>query len=196
MAFNPTQFAPLQDDPPILPDTYSERFGLRADPIKAAERARYFMSWAPPDHSPPEQTHIKKCMICTFGITSIGYMHLMENGTLQKGDGHNPFRTGYYRWHGPMHRCMKGRDEAQNTEHLLGLFENEYTEIIEATMSERRCSLKLTASDWMPHFRQNSCTLCVSELFNVYAFLSCWFVLLLPLGSSSVVIEETFRFFL
>ena len=46
----------------------------------------------------------------------------------------------------------------------------------------------------MPHFRQNMCTLCVlceSELFTVFAFLSCWFVLLMPLGSNSVEIEET-----
>ncbi len=39
----------------------------------------------PPDHSPPEQTDIKKYMICKIGITSIGYMYLMENGILQKG---------------------------------------------------------------------------------------------------------------
>ena len=57
-------------------------------------------------------------------------MHLMENGTLQKGDGHNAFRTGYYRWHGPLYRRMQGRDEAQNKEYLLCMIEDEYTEII------------------------------------------------------------------
>ena len=77
-ALNPTQFAQLQDDQPILPDPYSERFGLRADPFKAAERAHYFMSCAPPNHSPPEQTHIKKYMICKIAFTSIGFMHLMK----------------------------------------------------------------------------------------------------------------------
>ncbi len=71
--------AHLQDDQPILPDPYSERFGLRADRIKAAERAHYFMSWAPPYCEAPGQSHIKKYMICKIGITGVGYMFLTEN---------------------------------------------------------------------------------------------------------------------
>ena len=54
-----------------------------------------------------------------------------------------------------------------------------------------RFSLKLTTYDWMPHFRQSMCTLCVlceSELLMVYAFLTCWFIFLMPVGSSNVVI--------
>ncbi len=72
VALNPTQFAHLQDDPPILPDPYSGRFGLRSDPIKAAERAHYFLSWAPPYCDAPDQPHIKKYMICKIGITGVG----------------------------------------------------------------------------------------------------------------------------
>ena len=82
---------------------------LKADPLKAAERAHYFMSSAPSQDTAPEQIHIKKYMICKIGFTSIGYMRLMENGTLQKGDGYNAFRNGYYRWRGPLYRRMRGR---------------------------------------------------------------------------------------
>ena len=64
VALNPTQFAQLQADQPTLPDPYSERFGLRADPLKAAERAHYFTSWAPSPDTAPEVVHIKKFMIC------------------------------------------------------------------------------------------------------------------------------------
>ena len=84
VALNPTQFAQLHADQPILPDPRSERFGLRADPFKAAERAHYFMSWAQSQDTAPEEIRIKKYMICKIGLTSICYMHLMENGTLQK----------------------------------------------------------------------------------------------------------------
>ena len=125
VALNPTQFAQLQDDQPILPDPYSERFGLRSDPIKAAERAHYFMSWAPPYCDAPEQTHIEKYMICKIGSTGVGYMFLTENGILQKG-----VRPGRYRWHGPVHRCMKGQDHANSTEYLICFFEDEYSEIV------------------------------------------------------------------
>ena len=130
VALNPTQFAPLQKNQPILPDPDSERFGLRADPLKAAERAHYFMSWTPSQDTAPEQIHIKKYMICKIGFTGIGYMHLMETGTLQKGDGSNAFRNGYYRWHGPLYRRMRGREHLQGTEHLLCMIEDEYTELV------------------------------------------------------------------
>ena len=96
VALNPTQFAQLQDDLPILPDPYSERFGLRSDPIKAAERAHYFMTWAPPYCEAPDESHIKKYMICKIDITGVGYMFLTENNILQKGDGSEPFRPGPY----------------------------------------------------------------------------------------------------
>ena len=90
VALNPTQFAQLQNDQPILPDPYSERFA-----IKAAERACYFMSWAPSYCDAPEPTQIKKYMICKIGIAGVGYMFLTQNGILQKGDGSDPFRPGY-----------------------------------------------------------------------------------------------------
>ena len=130
MALNPTQFAQLQDDQPILPDPYSERFGLRSDPIKAAERAHYFMFWAPPYCDAPETAHIKKYMICKIGIAGVGYMFLTENGILQTGDGSDAFRPGHYRWHGPMHKCMQGKDHANSTEYLICFFEDEYSEIV------------------------------------------------------------------
>ena len=48
VALSPVQFAMLTDRRPILPDPYSLRFGLRSDPLKAFERAHYFMSWSAP----------------------------------------------------------------------------------------------------------------------------------------------------
>ena len=59
VVLNPVQFAQLQPDKRIWPDPYSERFGLRTDPIKASERAHYFMSWAPSPARAPEAVHIK-----------------------------------------------------------------------------------------------------------------------------------------
>ena len=97
----------MQDAQPILPDPYSERFGLRADPIKAAEHAHYFMSWAPPYCDAPE--HIKKYMMCKIGIAGVGYMYLTENNILRKGDG---------------------TDSVSGTEYLICFFEDEYSEIV------------------------------------------------------------------
>ena len=128
VALNPTQFAQLQDDLPILPDPYSERFGLRSDPIKAAERPNYFMTWAPPYCEAPDQSHIKKYMICKIGITGVGYMS--ENNILQKGDGSDPFRPGHYRWHGPLQKSLHGKDQASNIEYLICSFEDEYSEFV------------------------------------------------------------------
>ena len=53
----------------------------------------------------------------------------MEEGTLEKGDGHDNFRSGYCRWHGPLFRRKRGKDQ-QNVEHLLCVIEDEYTQII------------------------------------------------------------------
>ena len=97
---------------------------------KAAERAHYFMSWAPPYCDAPEPTHIKKYMICKISITGVGYMYLTENKILQKGDGTDPFRPGYYRWHGPMHKRLEGKDHSSGTEYLICFFEEEYSEIV------------------------------------------------------------------
>ena len=77
VGLNPVQFQCLQDDRPILPDPYSERFGLRSDPIKASERAHYFMSWT-------QENHIKKYMICQ---THLGYWLYVPYG-----EQHSPER--------------------------------------------------------------------------------------------------------
>ena len=122
VGLNPVQFQCLQDDRPILPDPYSERFGLRSDPIKASERAHYFMSWT-------QENHIKKYMICQIHISAIGYMYLMENNILQKGDGSDPFRPGYFRWYGPLHKHLYGKDQ-WNKEFLIYNFDEEYFEIV------------------------------------------------------------------
>ena len=82
----------------------------------------------PPPTNGPEVIQTQKYMICKISFIAIGYMHLMENGTLQKGDGTDASRHGYYRWRGPLSRKVCGRDQ-QNIEFLLCMTEDEYTEI-------------------------------------------------------------------
>ena len=76
----------------LIHNPYSSRFGLRADPIKAMERARYFMCWSPPYDVSPPQTSIKKFMICSF--TPIGVLSLLQAGLLEPGDGSDASRSG------------------------------------------------------------------------------------------------------
>ena len=101
VAPNLAQFARFEA---IIPDPYSCRFGLRTDIIKSAESAHYFMNWSPSQtsESTTESVHQKKFIICKLLITSLGYMTLMEEGDLEKDDGHNHHRQGYYRWWGPL----------------------------------------------------------------------------------------------
>ena len=57
----------------------------------------------------------------------------MEEGTFEKGDEHNAFRSGYYRGWGPLYRKKCGKDQ-HNVERLLCLIEDEYTEIISSSL--------------------------------------------------------------
>ncbi len=57
-------------------------------------------------------------------------MFLTENNILQKGDGSDPFRPGHYRWYGPLHKRMLGKDPVSNIEYLICRFEDEYSEIV------------------------------------------------------------------
>ena len=60
VALNPTQFAQLQEDQPILPDPCSQRFGLRDSKRQNVRTS----SCRPSQDTAPEQIHIKKYMIC------------------------------------------------------------------------------------------------------------------------------------
>ena len=82
VALSPTQFSQLGADQPIIPDPYSERFGLRKDRLKALERAHYFTNWTPPHevHS-AALIHQKQFVLCKLLITPLGYMTLCEEGT-------------------------------------------------------------------------------------------------------------------
>ena len=94
VALSPLQFAMLTDRRPILPDPYSLRFGLRSDPLKAFERAHYFMSWSAPyaERPPPG---IKKYMLCTLVFTPQGVLALLLANILEKGDGTDPNRATF-----------------------------------------------------------------------------------------------------
>ena len=76
VALSPVQFAMLTDRRPILPDPYSLRFGLRSDPLKAFERAHYFMSWSAPYAEPPPRESIKQYMLCSIVFTPQGVLTL------------------------------------------------------------------------------------------------------------------------
>ena len=89
MALNPVQFQALLDKKAILPDPYSQRFGLRSDPFKPTERAHYFMNW-PPDQTSSRQippSRFKKFMICRITFTPVGFLNLTDTGVLEHGDG-------------------------------------------------------------------------------------------------------------
>lgn len=53
VAFNPCEFAQLENNEAIYPDPYSGRFGLRASQIESARRAHFFMNWRPPGSTDP-----------------------------------------------------------------------------------------------------------------------------------------------
>ena len=83
------------------------------------ERAHYFANWSPSQSSEE--------VVCKLFITSLGYMTLMEEKVLEKGDGHNHHREGYYSWWGP--HCNKKTGMNSGVEHLLFSIEDEFTEI-------------------------------------------------------------------
>ena len=112
---------------PILPDPYSLRFGLRSDPLKAFERAHYFMSWSAPYAEPPPRESIKKYMLCTIVFTPQGVLTLLLANILEKGDGTDPNRAGYFRIRGPLFHELRGSDANQT---LFYRFENQYSELI------------------------------------------------------------------
>jgi len=116
VAVSPQQFEDLQSGKPAKPDPYSERFGLRASQVDAVRRGHAFMNWHPANISdPPEKLHQKQFMILKLLITAQGYMQLMEENILEKGDGSNHSREGYFRWKGPLVKSrsalVKGREQ-------------------------------------------------------------------------------------
>ena len=112
VALNPKQFEDLQCGKPVLPDPYSGRFGLRSSQAVAVKRGYEFTNWHPASVSdpppaasesdPPPAVHPKQFMIMKLLLTAQGYMTLMEENVLVKGDGSNPCREGYFRWWGPL----------------------------------------------------------------------------------------------
>ena len=127
VALSPLQFAMLTDRRPILPDPYSLRFGLRSDPLKAFERAHYFMSWSAPYAEPPPRHTIKKYMLCSIVFTPQGVLTLLLANVLEKGDGTDPNRAGYFRIRGPLFHELRGSDANQT---LFYRFENQYSELV------------------------------------------------------------------
>ena len=127
LALSPIQFACLTDKRPILPDPYSLRFGLRSDPLKAFERAHYFMTWSAPYAEPPPAFSIKKFMLCSVVFSPQGVLTLLLSGALEKGDGVDPNRSGYWRMRGPMFYELRGSDPAAT---LLYKFDNQYSELV------------------------------------------------------------------
>ena len=111
VALSPLQFAMLTGHRPIL----SLRFGLRSDPLKVFERAHYFMSWSEP---PPRHSIV---------FTPQGVLTLLLANILEKGDGTDPNRAGYFRIRGPLFHELRGSDVNQT---LFYRFENQYSELV------------------------------------------------------------------
>ena len=126
VALSPTQFHQLETDQPIIPDPFSERFGLCTHRLKALERAHYFTNWTPPkeaqDAYPP--IHQKQFVLCKLLTTPLGYTTLCEEGILVKGDGRDHFRQGYYQWYGLLYRKRWASEGKKDT--LLWVIEDEY----------------------------------------------------------------------
>ncbi len=102
VALCPNQFLELCSEQPVIPDPFSGRFGLRATQLIAVQRAHEFMNWRQEGRERGQDGHFhqKKFVVCTMKIFPLGYMMLMEEGTSEKGDGHNFYRDGYFRWNG------------------------------------------------------------------------------------------------
>jgi len=110
-----------------IPDPYAGRFGLRTDPLKAIERAHYFMNWNAPYAEPPPRTQIKN-LCCALSASPIGVLTLQQAQILEPGDGQSASRPGYYRYTGPMFDQLSG--EHQGTRTLYYRFSDEFQELI------------------------------------------------------------------
>ena len=128
IALSPIQFQALLDHRPSLPDPYSSRFGLRADPLRAIERAHYFRNWSAPYAEPPPRTEIKKFMLCAVHVTPIGVLTLQQAGILEPGDGTSASRAGYFRHFGPMYDQLSG--DYQGATMLYYKFSDEFQELV------------------------------------------------------------------
>ena len=90
-------------------------------------------------------------MVCTIKISPLGYMLLMEEGTLEKGDGgdgHSFHRDGYFPWIGPVHKSRsvisKGTTHAFVSVFKMSLrrsFENERHPVSKLCKSEMTMSM-------------------------------------------------------
>ena len=85
-------------------------------------------SWKQDGREPAQDGHIhqKKFVVRTIKISPLGYMLLMEEGTLEKGDGHNFHRDGYSMWHGPLHKSRSVI--SKGTTHDLFRIQDEFVE--------------------------------------------------------------------
>ena len=127
IALSPIQFQALLDQRPIVPDPYSSR-GLRTDPLKALERAHYFMNWSAPYASPSPQTEIKKFMLCKINFSPVGVLTLQQEGLLEPGDGRDADRKGYFRYKGPLFHQLIGEHHGAQMEYCR--FASEYQELV------------------------------------------------------------------
>lgn len=85
------------------------------------------MTWSAPYANPPPQDSIKKYMLCSVVFTPQGVLTLLLAGALEKGDGTDPNRAGYFRMRGPMFHELRGSDPAAT---LYYRFENQYSELV------------------------------------------------------------------
>ena len=104
VALTPNQFNQLCSSKPVFPDPYIVAASAIVNQLTAVQRAYEFMNWRQDGRDPGNEGHVhqKKFAVCTLKITHLGYLALMENGTLEKGDGWNHYRDGNFRLNGPL----------------------------------------------------------------------------------------------
>ena len=66
-------------------------------------------------------------MLCSITFTPQGVLTLLLANILEKGDGTDPNRAGYFRIRGPLFHGLRGSDVFQT---FYYLFENQYSELV------------------------------------------------------------------
>ena len=86
--------ADMESREQIIPDRYSNRSGLRGCRATAVKRTHDFISWSPRAYTGQDNPKVLK--VCAIRISAISSLWLMERNILQKGDGWDSVREGYY----------------------------------------------------------------------------------------------------
>lgn len=102
VALSPNQKKQFDSDEEVTPDEKSGRFGLRSTAAKAVERAHKFMNWKESEEDQKLEIPEAEFVLYSIKISALGFLVLTESNVLERGDGQDHFRVGYYRWIGSL----------------------------------------------------------------------------------------------